>query len=146
MAAGLTGIPDIHIPGGKTLADIFGTNAQVAVGGALPNGSKNPVATGTTGAINAGTGVVQGAVDASKAIPDFLGKLGNANLWIRVAEFAVGGIFVAIGVSAMLKGGPVSDAAKGVLKTATPIGRAASMAGSAAGRKTKFIVPLKDAK
>jgi hypothetical protein len=34
---------------------------------------------------------------------DFLNRLADAKLWIRVAEFAIGGILLAVGAAAMLK-------------------------------------------
>lgn len=69
--------------------------------------SPNPV-TGTTSP--AGT-AANGVVSATQSVASFLGNLSNPNLWVRVGEFAVGGILLVVGLNAALKN-PAGKAAK----------------------------------
>lgn len=79
---------------------------------------------------------IQGPVAAAKnALQDtslghFLGALSNGATWVRVAEFAVGGVLLAIGVNAFLKQSVGTDAGGAVKKVggALPPLRAASTA------------------
>lgn len=49
------------------------------------------------------------------AIGDFFARLTNPHTWLRVAEFAVGGIFLVIGLNALLHN-PIGKAAKAAPK------------------------------
>lgn len=52
------------------------------------------------------------------SVTDFLNTLVQPNTWIRVAEFAIGALLVAIGVNALLKQGTGVDVAGTAKKTA----------------------------
>lgn len=61
-----------------------------------------------------GGSTVANAVTAGSSVNDFLGRLTEKNTWIRVAEFAVGGILLFVGLKAMFPGavGAVTSGAK----------------------------------
>ena len=51
-------------------------------------------------------------VDQAMAVSQFIGKLSNGALWTRVAQFAVGGVLIGVGVNALFKGKPAAIAGK----------------------------------
>lgn len=55
--------------------------------------SGNPVLGPTVGAVSS----------ATESVGSFLGKLSNGSTWVRVAEFAIGGIMLAIAINALVK-------------------------------------------
>lgn len=67
---------------------------------------------------------VRAAVSTAEGVNSFLGRLGNPNLWVRVAEVVVGVVLIAIGLNAMLKGKPMSI----VTGAAGTVGKAAILA------------------
>lgn len=87
---------------------------------------QNPVNNAIVGAapvpdtINAANNVVS----AAESTGQFLGKLSNPNLWVRVAEFAVGGILLAVAAASVLKGTAAGKIATGVAMPVTKIGKA----------------------
>lgn len=58
------------------------------------------------------------------SLEDFLNLLSNKNLWIRVAEFGIGGILLAVGVNAVLRPGQSLASAGGMLSPAGRVVRA----------------------
>lgn len=56
------------------------------------------------GVITAETGA-EDAASGLETVGQFLGDLANPHLWTRVAEFAVGGILLAIAIDQLVKGG-----------------------------------------
>lgn len=50
---------------------------------------------------------ITGAAGSANSVGDFLGRLTQANTWIRVGEVVVGLILLGIGLNAMLKGKPL---------------------------------------
>lgn len=79
---------------------------------------------GQTVSTSSGTGVPQAAAQAAEtavinnplaAIGDFFARLTNPHTWLRVGEFAVGGIFLVIGLNALLHN-PIGKVAKAVPK------------------------------
>lgn len=73
-------------------------------------------------AIDAGSSAISGV----ESVGDFLGKLSNPNLWIRVGEFAIGGILLGIAINGMLKnpGGKVGAVAKTAVFPAKAVSKA----------------------
>jgi hypothetical protein len=51
------------------------------------------------------------------AIGDFFQRLTQANTWIRVGEFAAGGMLLYVGLKALTSGTAVGNAASGAVKT-----------------------------
>lgn len=58
------------------------------------------------------------------AIGDFFQRLTQTSTWVRVAEFAAGGLLLYMGGSALLRGTAAGDAAKGGVKLGKKIGKA----------------------
>lgn len=81
--------------------------------GALPTGPPGSGAIPPASAAAATSGIT--------GVTDFVSRLGNPNLWIRVAEVVVGVVLIAIGLNSMLKGKPMSI----VTNTAGAVGKAA---------------------
>lgn len=73
----------------KVLSLLSGQNVS---GSPIPGDSAANTATDAT--VNA----VQGAASAASAVPDFLAKLSDPQLWLRIAEVVGGGILVILGV------------------------------------------------
>lgn len=70
-----------------------------------PLNPMNPVTGGPGGGIvgKAASNITNPVTDISH----FLGALSNGSTWVRVAEFAIGGILIAVGVNKMLNNAPV---------------------------------------
>lgn len=64
----------------------------------------NPNNNAGIGGIPVVGGPASSTIDAAESIPDFLAKLANPNLWIRVGEFAAGFLLLGIGTYVILKG------------------------------------------
>lgn len=60
-------------------------------------------------------GSVQGPLSGLAAVGDFFTRLTQAHTWLRVAEFVVGGIFLVIGLNAILHN-PAGKAAGAIPK------------------------------
>jgi len=67
-------------------------------------------AAGLPGADRAAGGVYHAAV----AVPEFLGRLADGRLWLRVAEVAIGAVLIVVGVAGMV-GRSAARAARAVL-------------------------------
>lgn len=71
--------------------------------------------------------LVPGITNPFKSVTDFLNVLGKQETWIRVAEFAIGGLLLAIGINAMLRsgsGGQVYQSTKQTASTGSTIAKA----------------------
>ena len=77
--------------------------------------NKNP---GQAGGVNA-----PGVAPGINAIGDLANKLTQPHLWVRVGEFAAGGVLLVIGFNAMTKG-PVRSAATSTAKKGFSIAKA----------------------
>jgi len=102
----------------------------------LPNGT---TFTGLGGGTNIPNPieVVGGVVNAGKSVQDFLGALGNPNLWRRIGLGALGAVFLWWGILIILSNnkqiqGAVTKATKAVVSK-TPQGAAANIATGAIG-------------
>jgi hypothetical protein len=73
-------------------------------------------------------------IDRAKSVGDFLGILSKGSTWTRVAEFAIGGLLIAIGANAALKAATSqtrNPVTKGARQVVNPIGTAAKATGRA---------------
>lgn len=123
---------------GKGGSGLFGT-IQIP-------GLPNPI-----GNVTSGVGNVVGAVEsganatagAAENVGDFLGKLANPNLWVRVAEFLVGGVLLGVAVNGLLKnpagkiGKTVASGASTAAFPAKSLGKTLIKGGGAAGSVAK---------
>lgn len=110
------------------------------------------------GAVTPGVGPVPGILNPLAGIVDtahFLGLLTKQSTWIRVAEFAIGGLLLAIGANAALKQvttqskNPISASTKQVggltKKQAAQVGRATFLSPNPAS-KAKAVKTVANAK
>lgn len=81
----------------------------------MPGITLNPLKGGSL--VNPATG--QDVQNPIKSVEEFLTLLSNKNLWIRVAEFGLGGVFIAVGLNAVLR--PGKSLSSGVAKAVTPL-------------------------
>jgi hypothetical protein len=100
--------------------EAFNTWAGTGIAKGLTKGFSVPISAAlrviegaTVGAAQTTAGVAQSVDPAS-----FLGILTEKSTWIRVAEFAIGAILLAVGVSKLAEGTPVGNAAKSALTKA----------------------------
>jgi hypothetical protein len=61
---------------------------------------------------------VSNPLDFLSNIADFFSRLTQANTWLRLAEFVLGGALILVGVAHMAKGTPAGTAAAKAVKTA----------------------------
>lgn len=88
-------------------------------GSPIPGDSSVVGATQPT--IDTVTGAVSGVADAASAVPDFLAKLSNPGLWVRVAEIVGGGILIILGIMQLAgQGMPGIPGMGGASSSATP--------------------------
>lgn len=66
--------------------------------------SKGKVLTGDPGAVTPGVGPVS-IPNPIHTVEQFISAITNPNLWLRVAEFGVGSILLAVGLNAVLRPG-----------------------------------------
>lgn len=98
-----------------------GSTLQEGVGGAATLLGQVPQAATTaltnTSAVKA-VDAVSNPLDWLSNIADFFSRLSQANTWIRIAEFGLGGALILVGVAHMAKGTQVGQTAAKVAKTA----------------------------
>lgn len=110
---------------GSNLADSdLADTYNAGIGGGTSFGSTlgipDPLNPGSPGnqAANGVAGAVTNVTSTVQSVGQFLGNLANPNLWVRVGEFAIGGILLGIAINGILK---------------NPAGRAASSIKAGAG-------------
>lgn len=105
------------LPNDPSQAAVSAAASTEPAGGKFSNAgitNRDQQAGGTVGTIP----VVANPLDWLSNIADFFDRLSQANTWIRIAEFVLGGALVLVGVAHMAKGTPVGDAAGKIAKTA----------------------------
>jgi hypothetical protein len=102
------------------------------------------VASGGQGATNTVTGAGVTGLDWLKFIADFFHRLTEPQTWVRVAEFAVGGMLIYVGIKATVA--PGLPSAKSARKAGTVTGgviRKTYQAATPTGRATRVITKHK---
>lgn len=75
------------------------------------------------------------AVGSVESVADFLSKLGSSALWTRVGEFALGALFIGIGVHGVMKGNAGYDKTVGKAKSVGKLFVAPEVAASSVVKK-----------
>ena len=106
---------------GKLASFLSGSTYIVSSGNTpLASGSEGPgvAQAAAQAASNIHLPSVSNPLDFLSNIADFFSRLTQANTWIRIAEFALGGALILVGVAHMAKGTPAGQAAAKAVKTA----------------------------
>jgi hypothetical protein len=118
------------VPGPITIGDWVGA----AIAGAMAGAGNEPNPNTSVGTGFAAGSAVDSGLNLLGPIADFFHRLTEPQTWIRVGEFAIGGMLVYVGIKASTQGTAVGEAARTVTKPAkktvsiakslTPTGRA----------------------